>query len=219
MGRSEAKDLTRRRVVRAALAVLDRDGEAGLTTVRVAKEAGIAQSSFYVHFKDKQDLLRTIGEEGGERLRTSMREARRKAREAPTDEERHRDTFRVPLEAICKHPELLRVLLRARHDSSSPLQEFAIRASATYRDHLATDLAALGYASDDERSRRRLQMIAESMVTLTTTMAMGHLEGRYPDLEETVDVLVAFSKGYLRLLKERSSAGRSPLTPPLPEPR
>lgn len=201
MSRSQAKDLTRRKLIRAALAILDAEGEAMLTTVRVAKEAGIAQSSFYVHFKDKQDLLRTIGAEGGERLRRSMREARRKAGEAPSDEERHRDTFRIPLQAIRRHPELLRILLRARHDPSSPLQEFAIQASATYRDHLVADLAELGYTADDEYGRRRLQMIAESMVTLTITMAVGHLEGRYPDLEETVDVLVAFSKGYLRLLK------------------
>lgn len=203
MGRSEAKDLTRRRLIRAALAILDTEGEAGLTTVRVAKEAGIAQSSFYVHFKDRQDLLKTIGEEGGERLRRSMREARRKAREAPTDEERHRDTFRIPLQATCRHPEMLRILLRARHDASSPLQEFAISAGAAYRDHLVADLMELGYTADDEHSRRRLQMIAEGMVTLTNAMAVGHLEGRYPDLEETVDVLVAFSKGYLRLLKDQ----------------
>src|SRR5690606_7427064 len=67
--RSEAKDLTRRRLLRAALEILDKEGEAGLTTVAVAKAAGIAQSSFYVHFKDMQDLLRALADEGGERLR------------------------------------------------------------------------------------------------------------------------------------------------------
>ncbi|MEU8247358.1 TetR family transcriptional regulator [Nonomuraea sp. NPDC048916] len=210
--RSEAKDLTRRRLIRAALAILDTEGEAGLTTVKVAKAAGIAQSSFYVHFKDKQDLLRVLGDEGGDRLRRSMREARRRAREAPDVTEHQRDTFRIPLEAICRHPELLRILHRARHDPSSSMHEFAKEASLAYRDHHAADLAALGYTADNERDRRRLEMIAEGINAATNALALGHLEGRYPDLEEAVDVLVSLSKGALRMLKSSSAAARPPVT-------
>ncbi|MGW0478037.1 TetR family transcriptional regulator [Nonomuraea sp. NPDC003214] len=201
--RSEAKDLTRRRLIRAALAILDKEGEAGLTTLKVAKAAGIAQSTFYVHFKDKQDLLRSLGDEGGERLRRSMREVRRQARETH-DAERHREAFRIPIEAICRHPELLRILQRARHDPASPLREFAIETAAAYRDHHAADLAALGYTADDERDRRRLEMIAEGVNAATNALALGHLEGRYPDVEEVLDVLVALSNGALRLLRSRA---------------
>ncbi|GIH95504.1 hypothetical protein Psi01_61340 [Planobispora siamensis] len=199
--RSEAKDRTRRRLLRSALAILDEEGEAGLTTVKVAKAAGIAQSSFYVHFKDMQDLLKALAVESGQRLRASMREARRRAGETPSDEEPYRDTFRIPLEAICRHPELLRIQLRARHDPSSPLQGFAAETAAVYRAHLAADLAALGWAADDERGRRRLEMVADGLNALTNAMALGHIEGRYPDVEETVDVLVAFSKGCMHALK------------------
>ncbi|SEG61484.1 DNA-binding transcriptional regulator, AcrR family [Nonomuraea solani] len=202
--RSEAKDLTRRKLIRAALAILDEEGEAGLTTVRVAKAAGIAQSSFYVHFKDRQELLRVLAEEGGARLLGSMRQARRKAREAPDDLERHRETFRIPLEAICRHPELLRIQLRARYDPSSSLRDFAVETAAAYRDHHAADLAALGYTADNERDRRRLEMIAEGINAATNALAMGHLEGRYPDLEEAADILTALSRGALRLLRSTS---------------
>ncbi|MFB4278995.1 TetR family transcriptional regulator [Nonomuraea sp. MTCD27] len=205
--RSEAKDLTRRKLVRAALAILDEEGEAGLTTVKVAKAAGIAQSSFYVHFKDMQELLGVLVEEGGERLRGSMREARRRAREAPDDLERHRETFRIPLEAICRHPELLRIQLRARHDPSSSLRDFAVETAAAYREHHAADLAALGYTADNERDRRRLEMIAEGINAATNALAMGHLEGRYPDLAEAADILTALSRGALRLL--RSTSGKA----------
>ncbi|MEO3798416.1 TetR family transcriptional regulator [Nonomuraea sp. B1E8] len=221
LSRSEAKDLTRRRLIRAALAILDEEGEAGLTTVKVARAAGIAQSSFYVHFKDMQDLLRVLAEEGGRRLRHSMREARRAAREAPGDLERHRDTFRIPLEAICRHPELLRIQLRARHDPSSSLRDFATETAAAYREHHATDLAALGYTADDEHDMRRLEMIADGINAATNALAIGHLEGRYPDLDEAADILVALSRGALRLL--RSGAGRDegprPPEPGDPSPR
>ncbi|NRQ38477.1 TetR family transcriptional regulator [Nonomuraea sp. NN258] len=208
--RSEAKDATRRRLIRAALSILDREGEPGLTTVAVAKAAGIAQSSFYVHFKDRQDLLRVLGEEGGERLRAAMREARRKARESPDDHERHRETFRIPLEAICRHPELLRIQLRARHDPASSLRELAIESAAAYREHHAADLAALGYTADDEHDRRRLEMIAEGINAATNALAIGHLEGRYPDLEEAADVLMALSRGALRWLRATQADGSGP---------
>ncbi|QYC39069.1 HTH-type transcriptional repressor FabR [Nonomuraea coxensis DSM 45129] len=208
LSRSEAKDQTRRRLIRAALAILDQEGEAGLSTVKVAKAAGIAQSSFYVHFKDMQDLLRVLAEEGGERLRGAMREARRKAREEPGDLRRHRETFRIPLEAICRHPELLRIQLRARHDPSSSLRDFAVRSAAAYRDHHAADLAALGYTADDERDRRRLEMIAEGINAATNALAIGHLEGRYPDLDECADILTALSRGALRLLRHESTGPR-----------
>nr|BFE77688.1 hypothetical protein GCM10020093_002890 [Planobispora longispora] len=144
LSRSEAKELTRRRLIRAAFAILDEEGEAGLTTVKVAKAAGIAQSSFYVHFKDRHELLRALGDQAGERLRATMREARLKAHVAG-DARGHRDAFRIPLEAICRHPELFRIGMRARHDPCSPLQEFAIQTAAAYRAHLAADLAAMGF--------------------------------------------------------------------------
>ncbi|MEV5896636.1 TetR/AcrR family transcriptional regulator [Nonomuraea fuscirosea] len=203
--RSEAKDLTRRKLIRAALAILDEEGEAGLSTVKVAKAAGIAQSSFYVHFKDMQELLRVLADEGGERLFEAMRAARRKAREAPDDLERHRDTFRIPLVAICRHPELLRIQLRARYDPSSSLRDFAVATAAAHREHHAADLAALGYTADDERDRRRLEMIAEGINAATNALAMGHLEGRYPDLDEAADILTALSRGALRLLRSTSA--------------
>ncbi|TYB55058.1 TetR family transcriptional regulator [Nonomuraea sp. PA05] len=210
--RSEAKDLTRRKLIRAALEILDEEGEAGLSTVKVAKAAGIAQSSFYVHFKDMQELLRELAEEGGQRLRDSMREARRRAREHPGDLDLHRETFRIPLESICRHPELLRIQLRARHDPSSSLRDFAVETAAAYREHHAADLAALGYTADNERDRRRLEMIADGINAATNALAMGHLEGRYPDLDEAADILTALSRGALRLLRAtsggKSGAGR-----------
>ncbi|WP_440102751.1 TetR family transcriptional regulator [Streptosporangium sp. H16] len=212
--RSEAKDLTRRRLMRAAFAILDEEGEAGLTTVKVARAAGIAQSSFYVHFKDRQELLRALGDRVGERLRGAMREARRRAREAPSDRERHRETFRIPLEAICRHPALFRLGLRARHDPSSPFHEFAVESAAAYRAHLVADLASFGFPAGRESDRRRLEMVADGIGALSDAMAIGHIDGRYPDLEEVVDVLVAFSYGYLRLLGKGAPA--SPAGPSLP---
>ncbi|MCG5212786.1 TetR/AcrR family transcriptional regulator [Streptosporangium sp. KLBMP 9127] len=206
LSRNEAKELTRRRLLRAALRILDEEGEAGLTTVKVSRAAGIAQSSFYVHFRDKQDLLKSLWHEGGGRLLRATHQARSLSIEAPTDRERFRDAFRIPLESMCRHPELFRISRRVRHDPGSPLAEFAREAEKISRDLLVEDLIASGFTAGTEQERRRVEMIADCLGALTERMAIGHLEGRYPDLEEALDVIIAFSRGYLSLLPRENRA-------------
>ncbi len=54
MGR---EPLTRRRVLDAALALIDREGIEGLTMRRLGRELGIEAMSLYNHVRDKEDLL------------------------------------------------------------------------------------------------------------------------------------------------------------------
>lgn len=195
VSRREAKDLTRRRLLSAALRIVDAEGEAGLSTGRVTREAGIAQATFYVHFRNMDDLLHTLGEEAGHHLDMALREVRRTSRAAPEDPEKLRDTFRVPLERMLAHPELFRLSQRmrlTRSRATAPVAEHAAR----NREHLVDDLVAAGFPHGTARARRRLEMIADGLIALTESMAAGHLEGRYTDIDETVDVLVAFLHGH-----------------------
>jgi AcrR family transcriptional regulator len=195
MSRREAKDLTRRRLLGSALRILDTEGEAGLSTGNVCRSAGIAQSTFYVHFRNMQDLLEALGEEAGRRVGPVVREARRRSSAAPHSADRLRQAFRVPLEVMCGHPEFFRLSVRARFDRSSPLGEAARRRAADTRAHMVEDLIAAGLAADTDARRARLEMVADGVYALTESMAIGHLEGRYPDLEECIDILVMFFAG------------------------
>ena len=197
LSRREAKDLTRRRLLSAALRIIDAEGQAGLSTGRVAREAGIAQATFYVHFRNMDELLRTLGEEAGHQLDAALREVRRMSREAPDDPEKLRATFRVPLERMLSHPELFRLFRRMRLNASSPIAQPVAEQVVRNRVHLVEDLVAAGFPYATERQRRRVEMIADGLIALTETMAVGHLEGRYSDLEQTVDVLVAFLHGHM----------------------
>ncbi|MFD0658836.1 hypothetical protein [Thermocatellispora tengchongensis] len=76
----------------------------------------------------------------------------------------------------------------------------------TSRATLVRDLVAIGFPETTEADRRQVEMIADGLSALTESMALGHLEGRYPDLEECVDVLMAFSRGYLSLLPRRADS-------------
>ncbi|GAA4210871.1 hypothetical protein GCM10022252_79280 [Streptosporangium oxazolinicum] len=201
LSRKEIKAITRRRLLEAGLRILDEEGETALTTINVTRRAGIAQSSFYVHFTDMDDLLHNLIDELSlERLR-STRAARRESRSAPHDMERFRDTFRVPMKHSLAHPRLFRLLLRSRHDRTSPLGEWAREVFEDNRAALVEDLTRIGLPNGTEGERRRLNMIADGVVALTESLTLGHLEGRYPDLEEAIDLLVVFSEGYLRLCR------------------
>jgi len=199
LSRGEAKELTRQRLMQAALRILDESGEGGLTVSAVARAAGIAQSSFYVHFRDRDDLLTALGDEAVLRMRRMLRDARRRSMEEPTDVERLRATFRLPLERTIAHPALFRIGLRARHDRS-PLGDATREVLAGYRRDLYEDLAVLGLATDTAAGRRQVEMIADGYIALTESMIIGHLEGRYPNIEEIVDVLVVFTLGPRTLL-------------------
>jgi len=55
-----------------ALAVLRRDGPAGLTMRNVAVEAGITATALYRHFKDKDELVRAVVREAYAVFRSAM---------------------------------------------------------------------------------------------------------------------------------------------------
>jgi TetR/AcrR family transcriptional regulator, fatty acid biosynthesis regulator len=193
--RKEAKEVTRRRLLGAALRILTERGETDVTVSAVAREAGIAQPSFYEHFRSKDDLLRALGRELFAVLRQAQQDARRLALEAPTDEERQREQFRRPLQMIAANPAWFRLALRARHLTSSPLGHSSRELNGNARLDLVEELIQRDYPSETPADARRLDMVADGVIALTEALALGHLSGRYPDVEEIVDVLIMFTGG------------------------
>jgi TetR/AcrR family transcriptional regulator, fatty acid biosynthesis regulator len=186
--RAEAKELSRSRLLRAATELLDQHGGSKLSVSAVARRAGMAQSSFYVHFRDLDDLLRTLGDEMAVRRGRDVREARRRVREDP-DAERVRETFRIPLDEIVSNPEWYRTGLRALYDPESPLGEVIREMLARERRDLVDDLLLAGFRTDAPRGRS-VEMTADCLAAMTEALAQGHLDGRYPELDEILDVLV-----------------------------
>lgn len=199
--RKEVKARTRQRLLASALAIVDEAGEAALTTIAVTQRAGIAQSSFYVHFRDMDDLLHHLIDDLQLERRRHTRAARRASRVAPLDREAFRDTFRIPMAHSIAHPQLFRLLVTSRHDRSTALGEWSRSVHAENRSGLVEDLMATAAGHGVELDARRAEMIAEGVIALSEAMTLGHLEGRFPDTEEAVDILVTFAGGYLPLLR------------------
>jgi AcrR family transcriptional regulator len=197
--REEGKLVTRRRLLEAAATILRESGWRGLSASAVAREAGIAQPTFYVHFEDKDDLIRTLARETIEALRRPLQEARSQiARGRGMDAVR--DTYRVPLEAMIGQPELFRLFFQEAHQPSSPLGEQARQLRRELEADLVRDLVAMGAPARTRKQRERLEMMAEGMIALTETFALGCIEGRYTDLDAMIDVLTRFTIGALGTL-------------------
>jgi AcrR family transcriptional regulator len=203
--RVETKAASRRTLLDAAMRILDEEGESALSTTRVARTAGFAQPSFYVHFENMDDLLRALVDEVLDDWRTAVISARRAVRDAPDDRERRRDAFRTPVRQLAAHPRMFRLLLRSRLDTTSPLGDWSRHVFEQHRTELATHLATAGLPHGTAADRRRLNMIADGIMGMTSELVIGHLDGRYRNIEEMIDVLVAFSDGYLALNQGPSS--------------
>jgi AcrR family transcriptional regulator len=206
--RSEAKSITRRRLLDAAGRLLTEHGYSGLSASAVARAGGIAQPTFYVHFRDKDDLVRTLGEEVIGTLRVRLREARARIKEGE-GETAVRDAFRIPLDVWIAHPGLLRLNAQERHQPGSPLAAILRGFGEEILRDLVDDLAGLGLAAATPLERERLEMIAESMMAQTEALAIGYLEGRYTSVDAMVDVLTRFAVGILG--SEDLHAGGSPV--------
>ena len=83
----ETKPTLRRRIIEAADALIREQGLSGATTREIARAAGCAEGSIYVHFEDKIDLVIAVIVEREPSLRGAARAARRRparARSRPT---------------------------------------------------------------------------------------------------------------------------------------
>jgi AcrR family transcriptional regulator len=193
--RREAKAQTRQRLLAAARRLILGGREARLAASAVAREAGVAGATFYEHFKNRDELLLALANGLFEELRSQLRRRRIEALQSPNDEQRLREEFRTPIEILAANPDVFRLALRVRHHPASPLGASSRRVTGNMRGDIVDELAARGYPATTAQQRRRLEMIADVHIAATEAMALGYLSGRYPDLDEVLEMLVLVTRG------------------------
>ena len=117
--RGERRPLTRDAIVEAALALLDRDGLAGLSMRRLGQELGAGAASLYWHVRNKEELLslvldRIVGEGNPPdpeptRWQEQVKEMARESRRLLLS---HRDAAQISLGRIPAGPRSMPVLER-----------------------------------------------------------------------------------------------------------
>ncbi|NQZ21691.1 MAG: HTH-type transcriptional repressor FabR [Colwellia sp.] len=115
--RAQQKEKTRRQLIDAALGQLSSERSFSSLSLReVAKEAGLAPTSFYRHFSDMDELGLTLVDEAGLTLRQLMRQARQRIAKGGSVIQISVVTF---MEFIVNNGNIFRLLLRERSGTSS----------------------------------------------------------------------------------------------------
>lgn len=115
--RAQQKEKTRRTLITAAFNQLHAEqGFASLSLREVAREAGIAATSFYRHFRDMDELGLAMVDESGLTLRQLMRKARKRIEKGGSVLQTSVTTF---IEFIDQNPKIFLLLLREKAGTSS----------------------------------------------------------------------------------------------------
>lgn len=157
--RAQQKERTRRSLVEAAFSQLSAEKSYSSLSLReVAREAGIAPTSFYRHFSDVDELGLTMVDESGLMLRQLMRQARQRIEKGGSVIRTSLSTF---MEFIANNPNAFRLLLRERSGTSP-----AFRAAVAREiQHFIAELA--DYLEQANKMPRHFaEAQAEAMVTI-----------------------------------------------------
>lgn len=178
--RAEQKLVTRRTLMDAALGQLSADRGFGSLSLReVAREAGIAPTSFYRHFADLDELGLVLVDEGGVALRQLMRQARKRIARDGSAISTSVETF---MEYLGNNANVFRLMLRERTGGSKPFRT-AIKAEI---DHFVTELAddLRRFAEEQHKPLSDARVVAEAMVTLVFNQGAEALDATPKEREE-----------------------------------
>jgi AcrR family transcriptional regulator len=157
--RLEQKMETRQNIINAAFRCLDAEKSLSSVSLReVAREAKIAPTSFYRHFKDIDELGLTLVDEAGLALRQLMRSARKKITYDVSAIETSVDIF---MEFIVEHKNVFRVLLREHTGTSAGFRSAVLREIHHFTKELS-DYIILR----ENASRKLADLQSEAMVKI-----------------------------------------------------
>jgi TetR/AcrR family transcriptional regulator, fatty acid biosynthesis regulator len=140
--RAQQKEKTRRSLIDAAFSQLSADRSfSNLSLREVAREAGVAPTSFYRHFKDMDELGLTMVDEGGLLLRQLMRQARQRIAKERSMIRTSVETF---MEFIESSPNVFRLLLRERSGTSYEFRAAVAREMQHFSAELTEYLISTG---------------------------------------------------------------------------
>ena len=157
--RAQQKEKTRRTLIDAAFSQLCANRSfSNLSLREVAREAGIAPTSFYRHFRDMEELGLTLVDEGGLTLRQLMRQARQRIAGGGSVISTSVQTF---MEFVENNPNIFRLLLRERSGTSAAFRAAVAREIQHFIAELADYLEI-----ENHMPRAFTEAQAEAMVTI-----------------------------------------------------
>lgn len=175
--RAIQKEKTRRALVSAAFNQLSAEKSfSNLSLREVAREAGIAPTSFYRHFSDMDELGLEMVDEAGLMLRQLMRQARKRIDAGGSVICVSVDTF---FEFIHHSPNVFRLLLRESSGTSQSFRTAAAREIKHFIDELAE------YLMQKHQYPHYIAYVqSEGIVTIVFTAGANALDMNKKDREQ-----------------------------------
>jgi len=137
--RTARKQLTRTKIISAALRLMSNVSLAASVSMReVAKEAGIAPTSFYRHFKDLNEVSLALVEQADELLKQILLEVQSNNRQDETEELRF--LVQCLVKNIHNDPELFAFFLGAKYHSAKPVRLAAARVIQNFVNGIADEV-------------------------------------------------------------------------------
>lgn len=168
--RQQQKEKTRRAIIDAALNQLSADKSfASLSLREVTREANLAPTSFYRHFKDMEELGLTLVDECGLTLRQLMRKARKRFKEKGSIIDTSVMTF---MEFIETTPNVFRLLFHERSGTAYALRAAVAREIQFFIVELTDYIHSFGY----EQEKSSVQ--AEAMVAVILNAGAESLDAK-----------------------------------------
>lgn len=181
--RAQQKERTRRTLIEAAFNQLNAEqGFTSLSLREVTREAGIAPTSFYRHFRDMDELGLAMVDESGLTLRQLMRQARQRIEKGGSVIQTSITTF---IEFIDNNPKIFLLLLRGRAGTSSAFRS----AIAREIQHFVVELA--DYLNEENKMPHCFnEAQAEAMVTIAFNLGAEVLDFELENRQQLIDKLI-----------------------------
>lgn len=181
--RAQQKEKTRRSIIEAALNQLSSEKSfASLSLREVTREAGIAPTSFYRHFKDMEELGLTLVDESGLALRQLMRKARKRFEDGGSIISTSVQTF---MEFTENNPNVFRVLFHERSGTTEALRSAVAREIQFFIVELNDFLQAVGFAKEPAYAQ------AEAMVAVVFNAGAETLDSSSNEREQTAKRMIS----------------------------
>jgi len=171
--RSKQKQATRNAIIEAALKLSAERGFSSLSLRGVAKQAGIAPTSFYRHFTSMDELGLVLVDEVGMSLRQLVREARRRVGRSGEGSV-IRVSIQTFLSYVEKNENLFRLLLGEGSGSPANFRQAIAKEIHRFTDDLAEDL--IREAEVTRRPLAHVHHAAEAMVTVTFNLGASSID-------------------------------------------
>jgi len=177
MSRQINKERTRRRLLQAILKTIQRYGYGTLTTGRVAELAGVAQPTFYVHFRSMDQALEQVADWVAEELGPGLNPEA--SAELDRAAEVLEEAVRKCTRSLVRDRKLAEVFLSHRRDQSSALGRRWSLLTGSLRERMRQIVVQLR----PELAPADAALHAELLVSIIFGLAEAHLDGRIDDLE------------------------------------